>query len=94
MSKSFRQTLEGEEIKSIANKIKNLSSENNMNLLVESISPSKEIKPSFEGVHFLETTKEENSVDFAWEWYNKMQIQGLSGQILTPYNETKIGVKI
>ncbi|MBK8394623.1 MAG: AAA family ATPase [Leptospiraceae bacterium] len=93
LSKSFRQTLEGEEIKSIANKIKNLSSENNMNLLVESISPSKEIKPSFEGVHFLETTKEENSVDFAWEWYNKMQIQGLSGQILTPYNETKIGVK-
>ena len=93
LSKSFRQTLEGEEIKSIANKIKNLSSENNMNLLVESISPSKEIKPSFEGVHFLETTKEENSVDFAWDWYNKMQIQGLSGQILTPYNETKIGVK-
>ncbi len=93
LSKSFRQTSEGEEIKSLANKIQNLKSEDTLDILLKNVLIQKECTKIESGVTFLETTREEDSVNLALDWYKKITKLGFSGQILTPYNETKIGVR-
>jgi len=93
LTKSFRQTNEGEEIKSIAIKIQNLYREDNFDLLIQSFKIQKELTEISHGVSFIESLKDEDSNLFALEWYTKISSLGLSGQILTPYNDTKTGVK-
>ncbi|MBP7281549.1 MAG: AAA family ATPase [Leptospiraceae bacterium] len=93
LTRSFRQTTEGEEIKSIASKIQSISTGDTLTLPDESITVKKEFKEITSGVHFIEVEKEEASLDIALAWYKNLSVQSLIGQILTPYNETKIGVK-
>lgn len=93
LTKSFRQTSEGEEIKTLANRIQNLKIEDNLSLLLNNISIQKKNKEISSGVTFIETKKEEESVSIALEWYRNLARLGYNGQILTPYNETKIGVR-
>lgn len=93
LSKSFRQTSEGGEIKTLANRIQNLNTVDNLSLLLDNVSILKKLEEISSGVTFIETTKEEDSVSIALDWYQKLARLGYNGQILTPYNETKIGVR-
>lgn len=93
LTQSFRQTSEGEEIKSLANKIHSLKDEDNTNILLENISIQKKLSYNNTGVSFIETTKDEESIQLAFDWYQNLTNEKKIGQILTPYNETKIGVK-
>lgn len=93
LTRSFRQTSEGEEIKSLAKEIQSLKSEDNLGLLLKNISIRKELTQISSGVSFFETSKDEDTVNLALLWYKQIANLGDSSQILTPYNETKIGVK-
>lgn len=93
LTRSFRQTSEGEEIKSLAREIQSLNSEDNLGLLLRNISIRKELTQISSGVSFFETSKDEETVNLALLWYKQIANLGDSSQILTPYNETKIGVK-
>ena len=93
LTKSFRQTNEGEEIKSIATKIQNLYKEDNFDLLIQSFQIQKELTEISNGVRFIESLKEDDSNRFALEWYKIIFSLDSFGQILTPYNDTKTGVK-
>ena len=93
LTRSFRQTTEGEEIKSLANKIHSLKPEDNTIILLENISIQRNLSQNYTGVSFIETTKDEDSIQLAFDWYKNLTIENKIGQILSPYNETKIGVK-
>ena len=66
LTQSFRQTSEGEEIKSLANKIHSLKDEDNTNILLENISIQKKLSYNNTGVSFIETTKDEESIQLAF----------------------------
>lgn len=93
LTRSFRQTKEGEEIKSIASQIQSISLGVTSYLPQESIILQKEFREITSGVRFIEVEKEEACLDIALAWHKNLSAQSLTGQILTPYNETKIGVK-
>lgn len=92
LTKSFRQTSEGEDIKYIASIIQKKNVEENIDLLHKQIQFKKEIVEISPGFHFIETAKDDDSVSVALAWYKNLSLRNLSGQILTPYNETKIGI--
>lgn len=92
LTQSFRQSKEGEDIKTFANYLKNLYKANHTPL-PEIITIEKNITNSKNGVRALDLTKNAEILNHALEWYKIHSQTKESIQILTPYNETEIGIK-
>lgn len=91
LTQSFRQSEEGKEIKNLANHIKKLYAEDNVSLPTD-IKIESDLNDIHNGIRFIQTKDDNESLKHACNWYNFLTIKKLIGQILTPYNETEIGV--